>query len=149
MHEQNSSDCIHNVDLGRVLVPPVVLSSGPTLFERSQLVVLTGDPLLERDPSENRNLVRTELGHGSPLVVVDGAGGELQNRRRLFRWKSAAAACAMTILLLGSGLMIGWNFYQGRGRDILEAQRTLAVTTDHLEFKMDTVRQHARKYTGG
>lgn len=67
-----------------------------------------------------------------------------QNRRSRFRWKVAAVTCAITILLLGSALIIARDLYQGRSRDLLEAQNTLAVTTDHLQFKIDTAQQQAQ-----
>jgi hypothetical protein len=124
--------------------------------EPSSVAFSTREPPIS-SPQEEHGFIVLRQAHQNATALVrqlqqDNNGlkeqlekSNTQNLRRLFRWKSAAVACVMTILLLGSGLVIGWNFYQGRGRDILEGQQALAVTRDHLEFKVDSARQQAQR----
>lgn len=96
-----------------------------------------------RDAHQSATALARKLEQDNSQLKEQLEGTLQQNRIRLFRWKMASVACIMTVLLLGSLLQIGWSLYQDRGRDILDAQHSLAVTTDHLEFKIDTARQQS------
>lgn len=67
----------------RSSVPTVVLSTALSFLTGRELVAHGGNLQLESQPGKQGGFVGTEFRHRSSLVVVDRAGGELQNLGRL------------------------------------------------------------------